>query len=104
MSTPDLRGFIEQVDELGGLRRIDGANQKYEIGGITEVAAGLPECPALLFDNIKGFARAFACSPTPPRRHSAQRWRSGSIPRCGRSMRSRPGCKAPDAQGPEARR
>ncbi|MGH9576204.1 MAG: UbiD family decarboxylase domain-containing protein, partial [Terriglobales bacterium] len=55
----DLREFIARVDELGALRRIDGADPLFEIGGVTEVAAGLPECPALLFDNIKGFPRGF---------------------------------------------
>ncbi len=50
----DLREFIELVDQLGALRRIEGADPRFEIGGITEVAAGLPECPALLFDRIKG--------------------------------------------------
>jgi UbiD family decarboxylase len=50
----DLREFIELVDQLGALRRIDGADPRCEIGGITEVAAGLPACPALLFDRIKG--------------------------------------------------
>jgi UbiD family decarboxylase len=50
----DLREFIELVDRLGALRRIDGADPRFEIGGITEVAAGLADCPALLFDRIKG--------------------------------------------------
>jgi UbiD family decarboxylase len=53
----DLREFIEQVDQLGALRRIEGADPLYEVGGITEVAAGTPECPALLFDAVKGFPR-----------------------------------------------
>lgn len=67
----DLRGFIKQVDELGVLRRIDGADQRYELGGITEVAAGTAECPALLFDRIKGFApgfRVFTNATTTPQR------------------------------------
>ena len=67
----DLRGFIKQVDELGALRRVNGADQKYELGGITEVAAGTPECPALLFDRIKGFApgfRVFTNATTTPQR------------------------------------
>jgi 4-hydroxy-3-polyprenylbenzoate decarboxylase len=67
----DLRGFIKQVDELGALRRINGADQKYELGGITEVAAGTPECPALLFDRIKGFPpgfRVFTNATTTPQR------------------------------------
>src|SRR6202034_3002056 len=55
----DLREFIDRVDKLGALRRIDGADPRFEIGGITEVAAGLPDCPALLFDNIKGFSPGF---------------------------------------------
>src|SRR5262245_50559064 len=58
-SYADLREFIEQVEALGALRRIDGADPVCEIGGITEVAAGLPECPALLFDGIKGYPRGF---------------------------------------------
>jgi UbiD family decarboxylase len=55
----DLREFIELVDKLHALRRIDGADPRFEIGGITEVAAGLPGGPALIFDGIKGFPRGF---------------------------------------------
>src|SRR5215470_734029 len=55
----DLREFITQVDALGALRRISGADPRFELGGITEVAAGRPDCPALLFDNIQGFPRGF---------------------------------------------
>src|SRR6202795_1245928 len=55
----DLREFIVEVEKLKALRRVDGADPRFEIGGITEVAAGQPDCPAILFDNIKGFARGF---------------------------------------------
>jgi UbiD family decarboxylase len=55
----DLREFITQVEALGSLRRISGADPRFELGGITEVAAGQPDCPALLFDDIKGFAKGF---------------------------------------------
>jgi 4-hydroxy-3-polyprenylbenzoate decarboxylase len=55
----DLREFVARVEALGALRRIEGADAVNEIGGVTEVAAGLPECPALLFDGIKGFPRGF---------------------------------------------
>ena len=51
----DLREFIEAVEQLGALRRVDGADPQFEIGAITEVAAGRPGGPALLFDDIKGF-------------------------------------------------
>ncbi len=67
----DLRGFIKQVDELGALRRVNGADPQFELGGITEVAAGTPECPALLFDRIKGYApgfRVFTNATTTPQR------------------------------------
>jgi UbiD family decarboxylase len=59
LSYKDLREFIAEVDSLNALRRINGADPHFEIGGITEVAAGLPDCPALLFDDIKGHARGF---------------------------------------------
>src|SRR5499426_4182596 len=55
----DLREFIELVDKLGVLRRIEGADPRFEIGAITEVAAGRSDRPALLFDAIKGFPRGF---------------------------------------------
>ena len=67
----DLRGFIKQVDDLGVLRRVNGADQRFEIGGITEVAAGTPECPAMLFDRINGFPagfRVFTNATTTPQR------------------------------------
>lgn len=50
----DLRDFIDLVDGIGDLKRVDGASSDFELGAITEVAAGLPGCPALLFDNIPG--------------------------------------------------
>src|SRR5215213_10136660 len=58
----DLRQFIGQVDGLGVLRRVAGADPHFEIGAITALAAGIPECPALLFDHIKGFNRGFRVS------------------------------------------
>ena len=55
----DLREFIAEVEKLGALRRVMDADPHIELGGITEVAAGLPECPALLFDRIKGYPAGF---------------------------------------------
>jgi 4-hydroxy-3-polyprenylbenzoate decarboxylase len=55
----DLREFIALVEKLGALRRIVDADPQFEVGGITEVAANLPECPALLFQQLKGFAPGF---------------------------------------------
>ena len=59
VSYVDLRSFIEQVDRLRALRRIMGADPYLEIGGITEVAAARPDCPALLLDKIKGYRAGF---------------------------------------------
>lgn len=67
----DLRGFIKQVETIGALRRIAGADPHLELGGITEVAAGTSECPALLFDRVKGFPagyRVFTNATTTPQR------------------------------------
>lgn len=55
----DLREFVAQVDALQALRLIEGADPHHEIGAITEVAAGMAECPALLFDRIKGYPPGF---------------------------------------------
>lgn len=67
----DLREFIARVGALGALRRIEGADPHLEIGAITEVAAGRPDCPALLFEAIKGAPpgfRIFTNATTTPQR------------------------------------
>jgi len=67
----NLREFIDLVDGIGALRIIEGADAKFELGAITEVAAGSPECPALLFDNIAGYKsgfRVFSNATTSPQR------------------------------------
>ena len=54
----DLRDWIAAVDEMGELKRIDGADWDVEIGAITELAHHRGEQGhALLFDNIKGYPR-----------------------------------------------
>lgn len=55
----DLREFINAVDRLGELRRIDGADWDLEIGAITEVAARAVQPKVVLFDNIKGYPKGF---------------------------------------------
>ena len=61
----DLREFIAEVERVNLLRHIHGAHPNLEIGGITEVAAGLPECPALLFDRIAGYPAGFRIFTNP---------------------------------------
>ncbi len=70
-SYDDLRDFISAVEAIGSLRRVHGADANLELGAITEVAAGKPDGPALLFDDIKGFKkgfRVFTNSTVQPRR------------------------------------
>src|ERR1051325_2343696 len=50
----DLRGYIEMLDGMGELRRIDGAELKTEVGALTERAAE-KQGPALLFSRFAGF-------------------------------------------------
>src|SRR4029077_20914968 len=55
----DLREFLTQIDGLGALRCIAGADPHHEIGAITELAAGMADCPAVLFDHIRGYPPGF---------------------------------------------
>lgn len=65
MSYRDLREFIAKVEQVNTLRHIRGAAVNLEIGGITEVAAGTAECPALLFDDIPGYPKGFRIFTNP---------------------------------------
>ncbi|HEY7165923.1 MAG TPA: UbiD family decarboxylase [Candidatus Binatia bacterium] len=58
MAYRDLREWLQQVDDLGELKHIEGADWDLEIGAITEMArkeAKVPPC--ILFDSIKGFPK-----------------------------------------------
>ena len=55
----DLRQFIEKVDQLGELKRIEGAHWDLEIGALTFLVAENPEPPALLFDKIEGYGEGY---------------------------------------------
>lgn len=63
MTTPDtfdsLRDYIAAVDELGLLRRIDGADWNVEIGALTETVAFTDRPHALLFDDIEQYPRGY---------------------------------------------
>jgi len=51
----DLRDWIEKVEEIGELKRIEGADWNLEIGAITEVEARGTASSAILFDQIKDY-------------------------------------------------
>ena len=52
-----LRGWLDQVDKLGELRKVDGASWDVEMGALThmltEKSGGT--APAILFDNVPGY-------------------------------------------------
>ena len=54
----DLREYIKQVEELGELKVIEGADWDLEVGTITELMIK-PDAPLLLFDKIKGYPEGY---------------------------------------------
>ena len=52
MEARDLRQWIEQVDKMGELKRVNGAHWNHEIGAITELVHRKENGPAVLFDEI----------------------------------------------------
>ena len=60
----DLRVFLNQVKKMDGLQEIQGAHWNKEIGALTEIYAGVPKPPALLFDEIPDYPEATGSSAT----------------------------------------
>ncbi|MBN2240622.1 MAG: UbiD family decarboxylase [Dehalococcoidales bacterium] len=58
MSFNDLRSWLDEVDQMGELKRIDGAHWDKEIGAVSEMLAER-ENAALLFDNIPGYPKGY---------------------------------------------
>lgn len=58
MDYNDLRGWLEEVDKMGELKRIEGAHWDKEIGAISELMAE-HDSPALLFDRIQGYPEGY---------------------------------------------
>jgi len=57
----DLREWIEIVDGMGELKKIDGADWNLEMGTLAELVARESKgpVPAVLFDNIKGYPKGY---------------------------------------------
>ncbi len=55
----DLRDWLQKAESIGRLRRIDGADWNLEIGTITALNLLRPNCPTILFDNIKDYPKGF---------------------------------------------
>ncbi|MCL5958328.1 MAG: UbiD family decarboxylase, partial [Chloroflexi bacterium] len=59
MAVVDLRTWLQRVDEMGELRRIDGATCEEDIGLATEVLHRAERGPAAIFDNIPGYPSGY---------------------------------------------
>src|SRR5678816_3412363 len=70
----DLRPWLAEVEALGELRHVRGADRNLELGAISELNVKKDLPPALLFDEIEGYPRGFrvlTCSTSSPARLSA---------------------------------
>ena len=56
-----LRGWLEQVDKMGELRKVDGAHWDVEMGGITQMLTETSRgtAPAILFDKVPGYPQGY---------------------------------------------
>src|SRR5216110_3387945 len=70
----DVRPWLAQVNELGELKDVRGADWNLELGAISELNVKKDSPPALLFDEIKGYAKGFrvlTCRTSSPARLSS---------------------------------
>jgi UbiD family decarboxylase len=70
----DLRTWLAEVEQLGELRHVRGADWNLELGAISELNVKKDVPPALLFDEVKGYPRGFrvlTCSTSSPARLSS---------------------------------
>src|SRR5947207_8844236 len=70
----DLRPWLAEVEKLGELRHVRGADWNLELGAISELNVKKDLPPALLFDEIKGYPKGFrvlTCSTSSPARLSS---------------------------------
>ena len=68
----NLRKYIQDINEIGELKIVEGADWNLEIGAITDLNAK-KRGPALLFDNIKGYPKGYCvltCMLSGPKRLS----------------------------------
>jgi UbiD family decarboxylase len=55
----DLREWLDVVDALGELKRVQGANSEEDIGAVTEMLDHTEESPCVLFDQITNFTPGY---------------------------------------------
>src|SRR3954465_3869221 len=74
MNPLDLRTWLGEVEKLGELEHVRGADWNLELGAISELNVKKDVPPALLFDEIVGYAKGFrvlTCSTSSPARLSS---------------------------------
>src|SRR3954469_9415496 len=74
MNPLDLRTWLGEVEKLGELEHVRGADWNLELGAISELNVKKDVPPALLFDEIEGYAKGFrvlTCSTSSPARLSS---------------------------------
>lgn len=59
MSYKDLREWLREVEKMGELRVLNGADWNLEIGAIKELVEKKKEGPAVLFDEIKDYPKGY---------------------------------------------
>jgi UbiD family decarboxylase len=67
----DLRKWLDQIDSVGELTKVNGADWNLELGAISELNVKKEHCNALLFDEIKDYPKGFrvlTCSTSSPAR------------------------------------
>ena len=55
----DLREWLDVVDALGELKRVQGANSEEDIGAVTEMLDHTEDSPCVLFDQIPNFEQGY---------------------------------------------
>jgi 4-hydroxy-3-polyprenylbenzoate decarboxylase len=59
MPVEDVREWIDRVEALGELTRIEGVDPNLELGGLVDLYMSDMENPALLFERMKGYPEGF---------------------------------------------
>src|SRR3989475_10162218 len=70
----DLRRWLGEVERLGELKEVRGADWNLELRAISELNVKKEKPPALLFDEISGYPKGFrvlTCSTSSPARLSS---------------------------------
>ena len=70
-SKQDLRVWLAEMEAAGEVTRISGAEREREIGAIVDIYQRKIGNPAVLFDDIPGYPKGLASSPTSSPRTAA---------------------------------